>query len=283
MPVQKHKSVLALSVLVLLGGCASQPAESAWLDDPKFVEIEVKGDQPSLSSNQPDPKRFSGFEIELATEFAAAFDRELDLKATISEHRAEALESGRSDAVIASYSMNPQRKAKVDMVGPYLLTRTGIMVRSGYSGSPRIADFPSHRLCTVKGSVTIDLIVDATGGQPRDEPGFKDCSEELEKGLVDAVVTDKIILEGLAAESDGAFRVLPRDFGPDQYYGIAIPPGHLEQCERLESWVREYVTSNRWINNFTTHFPDVDWREYAVTGRQVDERSECSAAEKPPE
>lgn len=274
------KYSLLLGAAAVAAGCTTAaPPSAPLIESSKHMLIEVKQDQPGLSLTLNDPKTFDGFETQLARQAAESFQREADLRATVSEHREQSLVDGKADAVIASFSMTPDRKSEVDMVGPYLRTKTGILVREGYSGPTDISGFQTNRICTSKGTTTIQLIKDATGGSDlRDEPNFKSCEEKLRENVVDAIVTDKIILKGLAAQSGGDFKVLPSDFGPDQYYGIAIPQGYPKECAQLKDWLQNFVASPEWRRNFQLYFPGLDPNSHAVNSTQVAEHTACSSA-----
>ncbi|MEV5538828.1 transporter substrate-binding domain-containing protein [Saccharopolyspora shandongensis] len=237
----------------------------------------VKADQPGLAGPTQDPNTPDGFEIQIARTIARKFDREASFQHITSATRETKLQSGEMNVVIASYSMTDPRRAEVDMVGPYLRSRSGIMVRSGYGGPDDVHSFSGADVCTADGTTSVDLIEKELKNQkPQTAPSFGGCIEMLRQNKVKAVMTDKLILEGFVGKSAGEFTLLAAEFGSEGYYGIAIPKNHRAECLQIMEIVKEYVDSPEWKSHFGVYFPGVKPDDYAVGSALVDAKSTCS-------
>ncbi|MEV0054503.1 transporter substrate-binding domain-containing protein [Saccharopolyspora shandongensis] len=270
----KARAISFLSLLLLVAGCSGS---SDLFQDPKFARFGVKADQPGLAGPTQDPNTPDGFEIQIAWTIARHFDRDASFQHITSATREKKLQTGEMNVVIASYSMTDPRRAEVDMVGPYLRSRSGIMVRSDYDGPDEVHSFSGADVCTADGTTSVDLIEKELNDQkPQTAPSFGGCIEMLRQHKVKAVMTDKIILEGFVRKSEGEFSLLAAEFGPEGYYGIAIPKNHRAECLEIMGIVKNYVSSTDWKRDFDTHFPGVKPDDYAVGPAQVDAKSTCS-------
>ncbi|MGP4015537.1 transporter substrate-binding domain-containing protein [Saccharopolyspora sp. 5N708] len=246
-------------------------------EDARYVNIGVKVDQPGLASYSKDPTNPEGFEVQLARSVAAQFQqRQARLINITSQTRESFLLENQAQMVIASYSMTDPRREFVDMIGPYLRSNTGIMVRSDYQGSDDVHSFHGADVCTAAGTTSVDLIKSELGQEPRTVPSFKDCNDMLSNREVSAVITDKIILEGFV-QADPEFKLLNSEFGSDGYYGIAIPKGHPEECAAISKWLKTYIDSPEWRIHFSTYFPGVNPEDYSVGSALVDAKTRCTA------
>ncbi|MFB9568025.1 transporter substrate-binding domain-containing protein [Saccharopolyspora hordei] len=271
----KARTVALASVLLLLAGCSDR---SDLFPDAEFINVATKVDQPGLASFRGgDTSIPQGFEVNIANELSREFDRKVRFLPITSAIREAQLRSGQANVVVASYSMTKTRKDEFDMVGPYLLSNTGVMVRSDSTITSR-KQISASDVCTASSTTTAELIEADMGGEPQTEPGFEKCTERLAAAdEVQAVITDRIILEGLAAEADGKYRILDDKFGSDGKYAIAMKKRHPEECERIEEWLKDYVQSPQWTEDFRTYFPDVeDIDEYRPNPAQVEADSQCT-------
>ncbi|MER7076966.1 glutamate transport system substrate-binding protein [Saccharopolyspora kobensis] len=274
-------AVLSLAALLLLAtGCSTSPA---LFEDAKYIRIGVKVDQPGLAGSRPhDPTTYQGFEIQLGRQIAEHFGREPLFQPITSANREIFLQQGKVDLVIASYSITNPRREKIDMVGPYLRSQSGVLVRNDYTGPDQVGAFSGAEACTADGTTSFDLIKEELNGQePQTAPSFQACLEKLSKREVDAVMTDKLILEGFAAHSKGEFKLLQRTFGQNGYYGIGMPKGHQQEFDEIKKLLKSYVGSAEWKRDFDTYFEGVDYNDYTVDPSNIDEKSIVLVCEAP--
>ncbi|MBB5155041.1 transporter substrate-binding domain-containing protein [Saccharopolyspora phatthalungensis] len=258
-------------LLLLVAGCSSS---SGLFQNARFASFGVKVDQPGLAGPTKDPTNPQGFEIYLARRVAEQFQREAAFQPITSEVRESYLQQDRLDVVIASYSMTDDRRLLVDMIGPYLRSKTGVLVRSDYHGPEDLHSFTGAEVCTAAGTTSVEVIRNELGQNPVTEPSFEACKDRLKKRQVTAIMTDKIILEGFV-QNEHEFKLLDKEFGSDGYYAIAIPKNHPSECGTILNWLKGYVDSPEWKNNFTTYFPGVDPDDYSVSSSLVEAKTVC--------
>ncbi|MFC8196734.1 transporter substrate-binding domain-containing protein [Streptomyces sp. NPDC060006] len=199
-----------------------------------------------------------------------------------SEGRIPALEKGEVDMVIAAFSITPERMKQVDFVGPYATTRQGFLV--GPASTVReLKDLRGKTVCSWEGTTSDAALqeFEREGIQTQTLVDASDCIEALERGQVQAVSTDQMILYGFARHhvKDG-LRVVPGvTIGAPQHYGIGLPKGHRKDCLELREFVKRYVESSDWIKDMETSLPDIPAREpgwisdYKPSDESIDARS----------
>ena len=103
-------------------------------------------------------------------------------------------------------------------------------------------------LCSVTGSTSAQKIKDAHPDvNLLERPGYAECVTALVAGQVDAVTTDDIILAGLAATdaNKGKVKVVGNPFSTERY-GIGLPKGSTETCEKINAAVQEMFDDGTW-------------------------------------
>ncbi len=120
---------------------------------------------------------------------------------TKSADRENALARGDVKFIAATYSINDERKKKVDFVSPYLLAHQDLLVKKD-STIAKATDLNGKNLCSVTGSTSAQNIHDtiAPKANLRENAGYSECIAALQSGAVDAVTTDDSILAGFAAQ-----------------------------------------------------------------------------------
>src|SRR5207248_10597437 len=82
----------------------------------------------------------------------------LEFVETPSKIRETAIEDGRVDLVVATYTINDTRKQQVDFAGPYYIAGQDIMVRKDENGIQGVTDLNGRKVCSVQGSTSIDNV-----------------------------------------------------------------------------------------------------------------------------
>ncbi|MDL4775197.1 transporter substrate-binding domain-containing protein [Actinomadura xylanilytica] len=300
---RRYLVALTLTALVLAacdsgtdGGKAVQsaagsPAASSaqpWLSG--VVHVGAKNGQPGFNETSKDGHKFDGFENDLATYLGRSLKFDPLLEDITTTQREPRLVSGADRLVIATYSMEDERRKRVDFVGPYLMTRTGVLIREDDRKLIRTSpQLKKRKVCTVKGS-TSEVKVDGKGNPDAKmaaqlnekatylppEEDYKACVNLLIGKNADAVWTDQAILYGFANKYKD-LRVIKGIVAlSPQYYGIGIAKGHYNDCIRLKEALKDYLMST-WSNNFATHFHNVqEVKEYKPEITDVDEHTQCT-------
>jgi glutamate transport system substrate-binding protein len=207
------------------------------LNEQGSVTIGTKFDQPlfGLKSLDGDPE---GFDVEIGKIIAAGLGisaDDINWIETPSAVREEVISRGDVDFVVATYTINDERRERITFAGPYYVAGQDLMVAADndtISGPEDLRD-AGGKVCSVTGSTpseTIREYVDDSNIVLFDV--YSKCADALRQGTdgVVAVTTDNVILLGLVSESPDDFKLVDNKF-TEEPYGIGITKGDVEFCE----------------------------------------------------
>ncbi|PZG15735.1 glutamate-binding protein [Micromonospora craterilacus] len=201
----------------------------------KKLVIGVKADQPGLGLQTGS--KYEGFDIEIGKIIAKGLgvdEGNIEWKTTVSANREPFIEQGTVDLVVATYTINDERKQKVNFAGPYFVAGQDLLVKadSTLTGPDQLA---GKTVCSVSGSTPAKRIQENyPDAKLQQFDAYSKCLPLLEGGQVDAVTTDDIILAGYAAQSQyaGKFKVVGSTFS-DEPYGIGLKKNDTTGCEKV--------------------------------------------------
>ena len=231
-----------------------------------FLRVGVKYDQPAFGQWDAAAGEVRGFDAEVAKLVAigifggsvSELGNRLRFVPVVSKDRETVLQDGTVDIVVATYSITPERAEKVDFAGPYFRARQDIMVRNGDSSITGVADLGGRRVCTVRGSTSLQNL---QRENPHAEVVLRDtyseCASALVAGEAEAVTTDQPILAGYAHQSGGTLKVLNNPFS-DEYYGIGIAKGDEALRRFLNRRLEEIVANGDWGRAHRSYLADID-------------------------
>ncbi|GAA2096816.1 glutamate ABC transporter substrate-binding protein [Streptomyces albiaxialis] len=223
------------------------------------MTIAVRDDLPGIGLRTPDG-RYRGFDIDVATYLAkrlgvAADD--IEWKPTVPAERENVLTRGDADLVIATYSITPERKRKVDFVGPYFLAHQDLLVRAGDGSIDSAEDLNDKKLCSVTGSTSAQNVKNTLAPEAdlQEFSSPSECLTGLENKAVDALTNDDAILAGFAArkESRGKFRLTGLGLS-DEKYGVGVAKGQEELRADVTRALRKMVADGTWKRSVREHF-----------------------------
>jgi glutamate transport system substrate-binding protein len=208
------------------------------------ITIGTKFAQPLFGLAGPDGIPV-GFDIEIGKIIARhlGIDAEgIEWVETVSANREPFIQSGEVDIVIATYTINDDRKKVVSFAGPYYSAGQDILVPSGnpegIDGPEWFADNPDATVCTVSGSTSLTNIQEYTTNV-LEAADYADCLDPIRNGQAVAVTTDNVILAGLADQSDGEFEVVNNPF-TEEPYGIGLA---LDDTE-FRMWINDVLEAS---------------------------------------
>src|SRR5687767_2713563 len=210
------------------------------------IRVGTKYDQPGFGLENLEGE-VEGFDVEVAKIIAGALGiapEDIEWQETPSAVREEVLEGDEVDMVVATYTINDQRKERVSFAGPYYVAGQQIMVASDndtITGPESLRDNPDATVCSVTGSTPSENIRQYLASDDQlvlfDE--YSQCADALSNGQVQAVTTDNVILLGFVSESDGAFKLVGEQF-TEEPYGVGIAKGDVAFCE----FINETLAAN---------------------------------------
>ncbi len=211
------------------------------------ITVGTKFDQPLFGLMGPDGVP-EGFDVEIATIIAGELGiapEDITWTETVSQNRETFIENGQVDIVVATYTINDDRKQRVDFAGPYYLAGQSILTRKDSTDIQGPDDLAGKQVCTVAGSTPEKNLLD---NYPDAEvvpfTTYAECIEPLRNGQVDAVSTDNVILAGFAAEND-ELEVRGEPFTQEPY-GIGLAKGDDEFRAWINDVLEEIEDDGRW-------------------------------------
>lgn len=222
----------------------------AELNQAQSITVGTKFDQPLFGLQQlgGDPE---GFDVEIAKIIVSELGipvENIEWVETPSAVREEAIEQGRVDLVVATYTINDERKQRVTFAGPYYQAGQLLMVRSDDTtiNGPDDLRAAGVTVCTVQGSTPEERIKEYIDeSQLVTFDVYSRCADALRTEQVDVVTTDNVILLGFVSESEGAFKLVGEPFS-EEPYGIGMTKGDVDFCNFVNEVLTEAAGDGRY-------------------------------------
>ena len=228
----------------------SQMAEFA---DAGSIRIGIKYDQPGIGFLGAGDEEPTGFDVELGRYIAGQLgidEGNIDWVETISDNREPFLQEDKVDLVLASYSIDPERRAIVGQMGPYYITGQQLLVRQEDAEDiTGVDDVNGVEVCSVTGSTSLENI-EAEGGIGRGFETYSECVEQVRSGQIDAMTTDGAILLGYEAETPDELAVVGDEFSEEKYAVGYYPNTDTDFCNFLRDTVQQSMDDGYWADAF---------------------------------
>ncbi|MEV5782392.1 glutamate ABC transporter substrate-binding protein [Streptomyces sp. NPDC052287] len=256
-------AAVVLSLAVTATACGSGDKKDSDSGGGKKITIGIKFDQPGIG--QKTPQGYSGFDVDVATYVAKKLGysaEQIQWKETKSADREDALKRGDVDFIAASYSITPERQAKVDFAGPYLLAHQDILIRADDDTIKSPSDLNSKKLCSVTGSTSAQNVHDklAPKAQLQKYPTYSACLTGLQNKAIDALTTDDSILAGYASQATfkgkfqlGGFKM------SNENYGIGVKKGSALKA-KINTALESMVSDGSWEKAVTANFGPAEYK-----------------------
>ena len=172
--------------------------------------------------------KFEGFDVDIAREIAKAIfgneadiDKFIEFVPVVSATRIPTLNENKADFVIATFTINEDRKKQIDFSDVYFNTGQKIMVKKDNTTIKGVKDLNGKRVCSGKGSTSEkNITAQAPQAVLELQDTYPPCLILLQQGRVDAVSTDETILFGLVKQ-DPNMKIVGGYFS-DEPYGIGV-------------------------------------------------------------
>ena len=231
------------------GASFAEGTTMARLKDAGKVTVGTKFDQPLFGLKNLEGKP-EGFDVEIAKliagEMGIAADK-IQWVETVSANREPFIQQGKVDYVVATYTINDERKKVVDFAGPYYEAGQDIMVAKGNpEGIAGPDDLAGKKVCSVTGSTPAENIRENYPEAKLTEfDVYSKCAEALKNGQVQAVTTDNVILLGLISKDQEAFELVGKPFTKEPY-GIGLKKGDTEFRTFINDTLEKIEQDGRW-------------------------------------
>ncbi|MBA0125681.1 glutamate ABC transporter substrate-binding protein [Haloechinothrix sp. YIM 98757] len=213
------------------------------------ITIGTKFDQPLFGLQAPSGEPV-GFDIEIAKIIASELgigSDGIEWRETTSANREEFLKGGQVDMVVATYTINDERKQEVDFAGPYYNAGQSILVLEDNDEIGGPEDLAGKDVCTVEGSTPAQNMRDNYPEANLDlTDTYSNCLEPLRQGQVDALTTDNVILSGFIDQNPDEFKLVGEPF-TEEPYGVGVPKGDDEFRSFINDVLEESFDDGRWL------------------------------------
>ncbi|MCX4979223.1 glutamate ABC transporter substrate-binding protein [Streptomyces sp. NBC_00554] len=251
-------AVLALALSATACGSDDKDDAGSGSSGGGTIKVGIKYDQPGLGLKEPDGS-FSGFDVDVATYVAKELGYDADkieFVETKSADRENAIARGDVKFIAATYSINDERKEKVNFAGPYLLAHQDLLVKSD-SDIAKGTDLNGKKLCSVTGSTSAQNVKAdiAPKAQLKELSGYSECIAALQSGAVDAVTTDDSILAGFAAQDKykGQFKLTGLKLS-NENYGIGVKKDDTATTDKINAALTKMVSDGSWQKAVDANF-----------------------------
>lgn len=164
-----------------------------------------------------------GFDADLIREISKrVFDSEkiVEFVSITPSNRILSLNSGEVDIVISTMTINQERLRIVDFSNPYFMTGQAVLVNQP-SNIRSGKDLNGKKVGIVLGTTSATNIrYIASNAIIKGFKNYQEALAEFEKGNLDAISTDDVILQGLVADNEN-YKILPDRYSTE-FYGIAF-------------------------------------------------------------
>jgi glutamate transport system substrate-binding protein len=211
------------------------------------LRVGTKFDQPGFGQANLDGVP-EGFDVEiakiLADELGISEDN-IEWTEAPSAVREDLLEQDQVDVVVATYTINDERKQRIDFAGPYYVAGQHIMVRADETAitGPESFESGEHTVCSVQGSTPSENIRQYLANEDEQLVLFdvySRCVEAMAAGDVDAVTTDNVILLGFISQEPEAYKLVDSGTFTEEPYGIGVQLGD----DVFRSWINDVLEAS---------------------------------------
>jgi len=266
---------VALAALFVAAACGgggtsgTSPAASA-STKPKFelasymYSIQTKGklrvgtrdDNVPFGLKNPTTGKYEGFDVDIARELAKGIfgtqanpDDVIEFVSVVSATRIPTLADNKADFVIATFTINEDRKKQIDFSDVYFKTGQKILVKKDNAAIKSVTDLNGKNVCSAKGSTSeTNIRAKAPQAVLNLQDTYPPCLILLQQGRVDAVSTDETILFGLIKQDPNTKIV--GDYFSEEPYGIGFAKGRGEFATWMNDQLKQMIADGRWAKSY---------------------------------
>ncbi|MBM7693037.1 putative glutamine transport system substrate-binding protein [Peribacillus deserti] len=243
-------SMAALMLAACGGGDSKESSKDvlAQIKDEKKIVFGVKHDTRLFGLKNPSTGEVEGFDIDLSKALAEEMfgsDVKPEYKEVTSKTRVGLLNNGKIDAVVATMTINEERKKEVDFTDVYFDAGQSLLVKKG-SKIKGLEDLKKGtKVLAVKGSTSaVNIREKAPETQVLEYENYAEAFTALKSNKGDALTTDDAILYGMA-EEDPSYELVGGTF-TEEPYGIAVKKGNKELVDELNKALKSLKDSGKY-------------------------------------
>jgi polar amino acid transport system substrate-binding protein len=194
----------------------AQQSELKWAGDPE-------GGAPFVEADPADPKKVTGFDVEIAELIARGLRRTPRFVFVPYASIDQAIGRGTADIGLSGMEDTPARRAAMATTIPYYAFREVLAVRDADAGRLRgLADFAGRRIGTLGGTIAYEILLSAERKYGLQAVSYDDDVHpysDLLIGRLDAVLLDNVLAERRRKTMPG-ITVQPQAVAMSHYVGV---------------------------------------------------------------
>lgn len=237
------------------------PPEIQAIKESGRLLVGTRYDQPLTGLRNEATGRIDGFDAEIGRIIAQRIfgtveeGVNIEFIETLAKSRTTYLSTDQVDMVIATFTINDERKAEVDFAGPYYIAGQDILVKADNTDIKDVGDLVGKTVCAAKGSTSAKTLSNEAGVTVLELKDYSSCVAALDasSNKADAVSTDNVILQGFAQSNPDAYRVLDEPFTQERY-GIGLKHGSPELRKFINDTLEESFRNGDWKKAFEMTF-----------------------------
>lgn len=185
------------------------------------IIIGVKDDVPGFGLLNKDTKQIEGLEVDIAKIIAKEIfgdESKIRLVAVNAKTRGPMLDGSTVDAVIATFTITPERRKTYDFSTSYYQDPVGLLVRKD-DGFKSLKDLNNKTIGVAMSATSKRILTEAAKNDAielnfNEYPDYPSIKAALDAKRIDAFSVDKSILMGYVDDSS---EILPDNFAPQEY------------------------------------------------------------------
>jgi glutamate transport system substrate-binding protein len=235
----------------------------------KKLVVGVKFDQPGFGLKDPASGKVDGFDVAIAKEIGKSLglsEDQIQFVEAISANRIPYLQEDKVDLVIATMTINADRKTQIEFSRPYYLAGQSILVKKDNTSIKTVDDLNGKTVCSVQGSTSeTNVKTKAPQANLQSLTTYAACVSGMKDGRYEAVSTDDIILAGFAA-ADSSLKLVGGQFTKEPY-GIGIKKGKTDMSAYVDSLLTKWFADGTWDKIYNQYLGKVEGLPKAADAR----------------
>ena len=261
------KKLVIVSIIAAMGvtalGCGKTNSGTATESTLDKEELVIGLDDTFVPMGFKDENgELVGFDIDLAKAVGEKLDKKVKFQPIDWSMKETELNGGNIDLIWNGYSINDERKQKVEFSKPYL-NNTQIIVTLSDSPINTKADLAGKKIGAQNQSTAVDAVENDGSIMSTFDGGnlvtFEDNNQalmDLEAGRLDAIVVDEVLARYyIKARGEEKYKILTENFG-DEQYGVGIRKGDTKFVEAFNKALDQVIQqgkaaeiSNKWFGD----------------------------------
>lgn len=192
-----------------------------------------------------------GFDVELAKAVGEKLNKKIKFQPIDWSMKETELSGGNIDLIWNGYSINDERKEKVEFSKPYL-NNTQIIVTRADSDINSKSDLKGKKVGAQNESTAVDAVEAEKDVMDTFDGGklitFEDNNEalmDLEAGRLDAIIVDEIMARYyIKQRGEDKYKILSENFG-DEQYGVGMRKGDENFTKAFNSALSEVIADGK--------------------------------------